>query len=158
LYIIIKQVNRCIEQITILWFRFTFQELVTGYECGGTLGGDLVRFFKDTETKELLIGSVNHAGGFMGYADGCDIYDYQNKKAKKIASYECITQSSKNYEKSELVKYAELFYDKNGKAYNKDTVLQADSVTEYQVSSKRVTWEEYNRTAKRYELLRDFLL
>lgn len=133
------------------------KELVTGYECGGTLGGDLVRIFKDTETNKLLVGSVNHAGGFMGNASGCDIYDYQNKKTKKIASYECITQSTENYKKSDLMKQAELFYDDNDKPYNKDTVLQADTVTEYQVNGKQVTRAEYNKIEKRYELMEDFI-
>ncbi len=49
-------------------------ELVTGYECGGTMGGDVVSFFKDTETSKILIGEDNYVGSFKGNAGGCDIY------------------------------------------------------------------------------------
>lgn len=133
-------------------------ELAAGYECGGTAGGDAVSFFKDTETSKILIGDVSHIGGFRGSAGGCNIYEYQNGKAKKIVSYECIAQAAGNYEESDLVKSAELFYDESGKSYNKDTILQADYVTEYWHNGKQVTIEIYNKDADRYETLPDFLL
>jgi hypothetical protein len=136
----------------------SLNELVSGYECGGTAGGDIVCFFKDTKTSKILIGDDNYAGGFMGSASGCDIYEYQNGEAKAVVSYKSIGQAAGNHEESDLVKSADLFYDKNGKPYNKDTILNADYVTEYWRDGKQVTVEEYNRDADRYEALLDFLL
>jgi hypothetical protein len=135
----------------------SLNELATGYECGGTAGGDAVSFFKDNQTSEILIGAVNGGGGFRGYAGGCDIYEYRNGEAKEIVSYKFIAQAAENHEESDLVKNAELFYDENGNPYDKDTVLQADYVTEYWRDGKQVTIEEYNRAADRYETLPDFL-
>jgi hypothetical protein len=63
-----------------------------------------------------------------------------------------------NYDESELIKYAELFYNENDKPYNKDAILQAEYVTEYWKGGKRVTLETYNKEADRYETLPDFLL
>lgn len=136
----------------------SLKELATGYECGGTAGGDSVSFLKDTETSKILIGKENYAGGFMGSTGGCAIYEYQNGEAKKIVSYECITQTTGNYNERDLIKNAELFYDENGVSYNKDTILQADYVTEYWRDGKQVTFETYNKVADRYERLQDFLL
>lgn len=135
----------------------SLNELVTGYECGGTAGGDDVSFFKDNQTSEILIGAVNGGGGFRGYTGGCDIYQYQNSEANKTVSYKWISQAAGNHEESDLVDNAELFYDENGNPYNKDTVLQADYVAEYWLDDKQVTVEAYNRTAGRYETLPDFL-
>lgn len=132
--------------------------MATGSECGGTAGGDVVCFFKDTETSKILIGEFYHAGGFMGNASGCDIYEYQNGEAKEITSYESIDQSAGNHDESDLVKNAELFYDENGNPYNKDKILQADYVTEYWCGDKQVTVEAYNKDADRYKILPDFLL
>ena len=74
----------------------TLNELVIGYECGGTAGGNYVSFFKDTETSRILIGDVNNAGGIMGSANSSDIYEYQNGEAKKIVSYGCIGHKDAN--------------------------------------------------------------
>lgn len=136
----------------------TLNELVTGYECGGTMGGDVVNFFKDTKTSKILIGDCNHAGGFMGNAFGSDIYKYQNGEAKEIVSYVRIDQTVGNHEESDLVKNADLFYDENGNPYNKDTILNADYVTEYWCDGKQVTIETYNKDANRYEILPVFPL
>lgn len=135
----------------------SLNELATGYECGGTAGGDVVSFFKDAETSKILIGESHNTGGFMGSAGGCDIYEYQNGEAKKIVSYECITQTAGNHDESDLIKNADLFYDKNGNPYNKDTILHADYVTEYWRGGKQVTVEAYNKAADRYEMLPNFL-
>jgi|GEM_PF-1433963 len=133
-------------------------ELATGYECGGTAGGDIVTFFKDTETSKIFIGNFNHAGGFMGNAVGCDIYEYQNGEVEGIVSYKFITQAAGNYEESDLIKNADLFYDENGNPYNKDTILHADYVTEYWYDGKQVTVEAYHKDADRYEILPFFML
>lgn len=132
-------------------------KLATGSECGGTAGGNVVSFFKDTETSKILIGDYNHAGGFGGNAWSCDIYEYKSGEAKKIVSYECITQTAGNYEESDLVTNAELFYDENGNPYNKDTILQADGIMEYWLDGKQVTDKAYNKEADRYEMIPYFL-
>jgi uncharacterized protein YlzI (FlbEa/FlbD family) len=135
----------------------SLNELVTGYECGGTLGGDTVSLFKDSETSRILIGAVSHAGGFMGNASGCRIYEYQNGETTGIVSYEIIAQKAENHDESDLVKNAALYYDENGSPHNKDTILNADYITEYWRNNKQVTIEDYNRYADRYEVLPDFL-
>jgi len=127
--------------------------IVTGYECGGTLGGNSVSFFKDADTSEMMIGTSNHYGGFGGFAGGCDVYSYQNGKANKITSYSWVSQKAGNYDENDLLKNADLFYDGNGNPYSEDNILQASSVAEYTIDDERVTAEAYNNVDKRYECL-----
>lgn len=131
----------------------SLNKLVTGYECGGSMGGNAVSFFKDTKTSKILIGDSSHAGGFMGNAYGNDIYEYRNGEAKEIVSYLCINQSAGNYDKKDLIKKANLFYDDNDKPYNKHLILHADYVTEYRLGDKQVSVKTYNKNANRYEIL-----
>ncbi len=42
------------------------KELLTGYECGGSSGGDYVCLYKDIKNSKVVIGTFNHAGGFGG--------------------------------------------------------------------------------------------
>lgn len=132
-------------------------EIATGFQGGGSAGGDVVSFIKDAKTSKLLIGEGGRAGGIKGVTGREDIYDYQNGEAKKIVAYECIAQPAGNYDKSDLIKNAGLFYDENSNPYNKDTILNADYVTEYWLNNKQVTIEAYSWNADRYEALPDFL-
>lgn len=126
-------------------------ELTTGYECGGTAGGDVVSFFKDTKTSSIFFGKDQYAGGFQGSMSGREVYKYEKGEGKKVVSYECIVQTTKNHSKRELLKNAELFYDENGNPYDKDTILQADYATEYWRDGKRITAQEYKKYENRYE-------
>lgn len=126
-------------------------ELLTGYECGGSAGGNYVCFYKDNKTSKIVIGTFNHAGGFGGHAAGEDYYNYKNGKAYKIASRMWVSQTAGNYEITDLIKYACLFYNEQGIPFTKDTIKQADAVTEYLINDKRVTVDEYENITKRFK-------
>jgi hypothetical protein len=126
-------------------------ELLTGYECGGSMGGNYVCLYKDNKTSKIVIGTFSHAGGFGGYAAGGTYYNYKNGKAYKITSRMWIGQTVKNYKKNDLLKNANLFYNDQQVPFTKDTIKHADAVIEYSVNDKQVTVDEYDAISKRFE-------
>jgi len=125
--------------------------LMTGYECGGSMGGNLASCYWDLDNSKIALGVSDHWGGFGGFLDGDTIYNYKNGAANEVVSYECISQTPLNYDKSDLLKNAKLFYDDDGNPYNKSTIAQADYVNEYQVNNKRVSIDNYNKVVNRYQ-------
>lgn len=128
-------------------------ELLKGFECGGSMGGDYICLFMDNDSSEIVLGTSNHAGGFGGYAYGSDFYDYKDGKENKITSHECIRQTSRNYDESTLLKNTNLFYDENNIPFTKDTILRSEEVTEYQVNGKPSTVDDYNKVVKRFKAI-----
>ena len=51
--------------------------LLSGYECGGTLGGDYLCLWYDKEEGKLLFGKDGYVGNFAAYDSYSEIYDYE---------------------------------------------------------------------------------
>lgn len=124
--------------------------LVTGYECGGSARGDSACFYQNVDSKELFIGTQGASGGFGGFSNYNEIFDYKAGKAEPVLSYLWIGQISGNYEEEVLLENAHLFYDDEGVPYTKETIQEAEQVNEYQVNDTMVTQEEYKKASQQY--------
>ena len=133
--------------------------VVTGYECGGSMGGDFICFWRDNLTGEVYLGSFFHVGGFGGYMGGGTVYQYSGDSAVPMISFEFLSQSLRYYVgEGELPENVHMMYDGNGAPYTKDTILKSaedgGGTTEYWVNDKQTTIEEYRAVADRYSMLR----
>ena len=126
--------------------------LVSGYECGGSSGGDVVCFWKDEDTGEILFGTDGHAGGFGGFGYDSTICRLVNGTVEEILDCYWTYQSARNYDEEVLLATPHLFYtyDENETPYTKETILEADSVQSCVVNDERVSLEEYREIARRY--------
>lgn len=129
------------------------QELAAGYECGGTSGGDYICFWYDKAESRMKPGVREYCGGFGGYEYGGTIYELQGGEAKATASWSTVCQTSGNYDQEDLLENAKLFYDDDNNPYTRETVLEADIVTEYEVNGKRTTVNRYEEIRDRYRYL-----
>ncbi len=125
-------------------------ELLTGYECGGSSGGDYVCLYKDIKTLKVIIGTFSHAGGFGGNAIGGTFYDFKSGKAYNIASSMRISQKVVNFKENDLLNNANLLYDDQGIPIAEGEIKPEDYITEYLVNGKRVTVDEYDNISKRF--------
>jgi len=64
------------------------KELLTGYITGGTIGGDEVAMYYDTQTKQHLAGLSGYAGGFGGNASYGTYYECENGQLREVLSLE----------------------------------------------------------------------
>lgn len=126
-------------------------EILSASECGGSLGGNYIWFYTDTETGEVLIGTKGHAGGFGGWAADGNVYRYQDGALEEVFSYECIEQTPYNYEEEELMQNACLFYGEDGEPCMPETIWDEEYITEYIINDKTVTREEYETARARYK-------
>lgn len=130
------------------------EELITGYECGGSLGGDIVGLFFDQETSTIVLGAYNHAGGFGGIAWGEDLYRFEKGEITPLHSYLTISQTSRNIAESVLFAQAHLFYDEDGHHYIEGSMKAvfdaAGYVTEYLVDDQQTTIEAFGKVKERF--------
>lgn len=129
------------------------QELAAGHECGGTAGGDYICFWYDKAESRMKPGVSEYFGGFGGYEYGGKIYELQGGEAVATASWSTVCQTSGNYDQEELLKNAKLFYDDDDNPYTRETILEADFVTEYEVNGKRTTVNRYEEIRDGYRYL-----
>ena len=135
---------------------FTMQDgeavlVLKGYECGGSMRGDYVCFWREKETGELLLGTKGAVGGFGGIATMGSVYRYENGILENRFSYYSVYQSASNYERNELLEKAHLFYDDNGEAYTEETIVDAEMVEEYVINDENVTKEIYEESLAGYK-------
>lgn len=130
-------------------------ELFTGYECGGSLRGDYVCLWYDTETSQVLPGKNGVWGGFGGYMNCGTVYDWKAGEVTNIASFERISQAILNYRNEELLEHAELFYDEENNPYTREAIEQVNGriATKYSVNDVQTTMEEYQEMSDRYQIL-----
>ena len=130
-------------------------QILSGYQCGGSARGDYAVLWYDRETEQVLPGLEGGWGGFGGYAYGGYIYKCDGTVLKEAASYYSISQGIGNYcyRQEELLATPELFYDGCDVPYTSDNILDADSITEYEVNGELTTIENYQRQQDRYEIL-----
>ncbi len=129
-------------------------ELVTGYECGGSLRGDYACLWYDRETSRVLPGTYGVWGGFGGYAFEGAAYNKEDGEMKNTVSFGYITQPISFYSEEEL-EHAELIYDNEDKPYTKEKIAQAENerVQKYSVNGVQTTIEEYQKMMERYQIL-----
>ena len=127
-------------------------QILSGYQCGGSARGDYAVLWYDRETGQVLPGLQGGWGGFGGYAFGGYIYKCDGTVFQEAASYYSVSQTSGNYRDEELLATPELFYD-DDIPYTSDNILDADSITEYEVDGERTTVENYQKVYDRYEIL-----
>ena len=130
-------------------------QILSGYQCGGSARGDYAVLWYDRETGQVLPGLQGGYGGFGGYASGGYIYKCDGTVFKEAASYYTVSQDIGNYyyREEELLATPELFYDGYDVPYTSDNILDADSITEYEVNGELTTVENYQRQQDRYEIL-----
>lgn len=129
-------------------------EIISGYECGGSMRGDRAALWYDRETGRVLPGAYEVWGGFGGYNYGGRIYEKVGNGFEKAASFYCTDWSTLINVEEEMQATPELFYNQNDEPYTADTLPEADEyVTEYEVNGNRVTMERYREERDRYEEL-----
>ena len=129
------------------------EQLAAGYECGGSSRGDYICFWYDKAESGIRLGMSEAAGGFGGFAYGGTVYELQGEGAEVSTSWLCVSQTSGNYDREELLESAELFYDDYGNAYTGETISEAEYVTEYEVDGERTTIEHYEEIRNRYRYM-----
>lgn len=131
------------------------KQLLSGYECGGSMRGDYVCFVYDREEDTWKPGIWGCMGGFGGFLTYREVYTLQDGEATQEVSVSCYNHSVYDCDEEDLVENAELFYDVRENPYTAETILEAiDNVTEYSVNDRRVTHGEYCAEKERY---REFL-
>lgn len=132
-------------------------QLISGFEGGGSGGGDNVCLWYDRMNGAVMPGKYGHWGGFMGYAHEGEIYDHGNGENEFVTSFRYINQSTGNYREEELLEHAELFYygenNEEDIPFTRETILEAGAVTEYSVDGEQCTVETYRETVERYRKL-----
>lgn len=121
--------------------------LFSGYECGGTAGGNYMSLWYDNEKEELLLGEQGYTEGFEVSRH---IYDYRGGEILERVSLGWITQGAGNYTEEELLENAELYYDERDQPYTRETISNVGYITEYSVNGELVTQEQYQEIKERY--------
>lgn len=122
--------------------------LIRGNECGGSMRGDYVCFWKNMDTGELALGKDGTVGGFGGIAVYSLTYEYKNKDVAEVLYFHMVEQPVNNYDSEELINNAHMFYDSDGNPLTPETIMDAEYVTEYTLNDVRVTAEEYANAAR----------
>lgn len=126
------------------------EQLVSGYECGGSMGGDFVNLWFDREEQDVKIGISSSAGGFGGRASGLKIYSYKKGIVETINDFHTVTQKTDLFLGEALLEDPELFFDERDNPYTKDTILEAEYVSEYRINGERTTPGQYYEQLARY--------
>lgn len=129
------------------------KQLVSGYECGGSMRGDYVCLWKDSENGRTMIGTSGAVGGFGGYSTYSTIYSYNAGNTEEVLSYTWIGNVGTWYfEEEDLLENAHLFYDAYDLPLTPDTILEEESLNEYTVNEIRVPIEEYREATQKYRM------
>lgn len=117
---------------------------------GGSMGGNEICFWYDTEEGVLKPGGKEVAGGFGGYSTGGHVDKLEQGELVIENSFSWCSQTTENYGEKTLLENAELFYDNEGNAYTRENILRAESVVEYSVNGEQVSVEDYHVVRDRY--------
>lgn len=129
-------------------------ELVTGYECGGSMRGDYACLWYDRETSRVFPGTNGFWGGFGGYASAGTVYEKEGAGLKIAADFGWTSQPVSYFSDEDLA-CAELVYDADEQPYTKEKLAQADQEIAqiYRVNQEQVTLEKYQAMEDRYQML-----
>lgn len=136
-------------------------EIVSGYECGGSMRGDYATLWYDKETGDVLPGLYGNWGGFGGYSSGRHIYRNEGNSFEDSVSFYSTTMFYVGAVPSDIKKTPELVYGADGQPYPVDTLpaeqddpgYYEHESTYYEVDGKYVTVERYQEERNRYEEL-----
>lgn len=126
------------------------EQLIGAGECGGSIGGDRLCFWYDTQEGVLKAGTGGRGGGFGGSSSSGDVYQLKNGEMVLENSFLCCHQYASIYSEETLLQNAGLFYDEGGSPYTEENILEAEYIVEYIVNEERVSVEEYNAARRRY--------
>lgn len=117
---------------------------------GGSMGGNEICFWYDTEEGVLKPGGKGHIGGFGGYISQAHVDNLKQGEMVVENSFSRCYQVASNYSRETLLENAELFYDTEDNAYTEENILGAESVVEYSVNTEQVSAEDYHAARDRY--------
>lgn len=126
------------------------EQLLSGYQCGGSLGGDFVHLLFDREDEVVKMGVSGEFGGFGGNSYRHTIYSYETGEMEKEKSFYTVTQEMGNFLPQELLEHPEMYFDETGNPYTKDTILEAEYLSEYKIDEVQITPERYDEQLRRY--------
>lgn len=126
-------------------------EILSGYECGGSLRGDYATLWLEKKTGRILPGTDGSWGGFGGRSGGGSVYGMDGGVFKEQDSFYITWMFSASGASSDLNVTPELFYDDYNEPYSFDRMPgDGDGVTDYAVNDERVTVERYREVRDRY--------
>ena len=129
-------------------------EILSGYECGGSLRGDYATLWLEKKTGRILPGTDGSWGGFGGRSGGGSVYGMHGGVFKEQDSFYITWMFSASGVSSDINVTPELFYDDYDEPYSFDRMPgDEDGVTDYVVNDTRVTVEHYHEVRDRYEWL-----
>ena len=123
------------------------ERLLSGYECGGSAGGDDIVIRYDTETSKHVVGLEGYSGGFGGSSADCEYYDFHDGLINKIVSTYTISQDGTYFEKDEL-KDSSLYYIEEKNPY--DSTGSTPYITIYKVNDIQTKKENYEKARSRF--------
>lgn len=132
------------------------ESLTVAYDFGGSAGGGDAGLYFDESASNIVAGRCEYIRGFDGYAYKYEIEKYADGEIAEEQWYRSFTGDTTEYEEEELLLHAGEYYDEEeGNAYTRDTILEADWVTQYWIgedfmSERMVTYEEYHAVADNY--------
>lgn len=126
------------------------EQLLSGYQCGGSLGGDFVHLWFDREDEVVKMGVSGEFGGFGGNSYRHTIYSYETGEMEKEKCFYTVTQEMGNFLPQELLEHPEMYFDETGNPYTKDTILEAEYLSEYKIDEVQITPERYDEQLRRY--------
>lgn len=126
------------------------KQLLSGYQCGGSLGGDFVHLWFDREEETVKIGATGKFGGFGGHSSNHEIYSYEAGRVKEEKRFCAITQKNGNFSSQALLEHPEMYFDETGNPYTKETILEAEYLSEYTIDGEQTTPGRYYELLKKY--------
>lgn len=126
------------------------KELLSGYQCGGSLGGDFVHLWFDREEEAVKFGVSGEFGGFGGYSYRHEIYSYEAGEMEEEKRFYTVTQETGNFLPQALLEHPEMYFDEMGNSYTKETILEAESLSEYTIDEEQTTPGRYYEMFRRY--------
>ena len=130
------------------------EEILSGFECGGSLRGDYATLWLEKKTGRILPGIYGNWGGFGGYSGGGSVYRMDGGLFKEQDSFYYTSMFTASSASSDINVTPELFYDNDDEPYSFDRMPgDGDGVTDYEVNDTRVTVECYREVRDRYKWL-----
>lgn len=133
------------------------EELLRGYDSGGTSGGDYVCLWYDDKEQRVLLGKDRYYGGGAGYGTESEVYDWESGERSCIEAFYIIEQSADWFEEDEMLANPELFYNWEGTPFTRETIQDAiaeeDYAQAYMVNEVVVSREAYEAESARYRYM-----
>lgn len=127
------------------------KELLSGYQCGGSLGGDFVHLWFDRDEEIVKIGVSGEWGGFGGYSSNHEIYSYETGVMEEEKRFWMVRQTTGNFLPQALLEHPDMYFDETGNnPYTKETIFEAEHLSEYRIDEEQTTPDRYYELLGRY--------